>query len=172
MKPKKTIHKLMDKHSGEKRKWLSSTMYKEKEKVMVESRYAPKKDDFLDEGDEVLYPETKHSFTMCQEHPELCKKWGCKCTCHTPDTKNELREKIKKITRYKSGERLIGDEKITAIFSLFASTFREMLLDNMEIIFKEYKRALKEKNADEASGYAHSYAIKKMLLERLKTYEH
>ncbi len=51
IKPKKTIHKLMDKHSGEKRKWLSSTMYKEKGKVMVESRYAKKPKSFFDYSD-------------------------------------------------------------------------------------------------------------------------
>ena len=25
----------------------------------------------------------KHSFKLCKERPDLCEKWGCKCSCHT-----------------------------------------------------------------------------------------
>lgn len=43
--------------------------------------------------------------------------------------------------------------------------FREKVLDILEMIDKEYNRALDEKNAEEANGYAGSYAIVKLLLK-------
>lgn len=41
---------------------------------------------------------------------------------------------------------------------------KEKIHDTLEAIDKEYNRALKE-GPDEANGYAHSYAIVKLLLK-------
>ena len=29
----------------------------------------------------------KHSFKLCQERPDLCESWGCKCKCHKVSSK-------------------------------------------------------------------------------------
>ena len=41
----------------------------------------------------------KHNFKLCKERPDLCEKWGCKCSCHP---KTSMEENWKKVLREKA----------------------------------------------------------------------